>query len=59
MGKLSINVKIQDAEEVKQVIISAIKLVEQIDINDYEDKLGHSMNMNKAYIDLKEALANL
>ena len=52
---LNMNIKITEVDEFMQVAKCIIALTDQIEMNEYTDKLGHKLIMNIAYTELKEA----
>lgn len=56
---LSIHVNIGGTEGLKDLIGKLKDLIEQIEINDYKDGLGHELKMNKDYVDFKEFMEGI
>ncbi|WP_443660482.1 hypothetical protein [Clostridium algidicarnis] len=59
MGKdkgIAISANIKDTNEFKKLAKGIADLIHQIDLNDYEDSLGHQLKNNKAYLDLEELI---
>lgn len=56
LASLVVEVKTTEIEPVTKILKATSSLLQQIEINDYKDSLGHDIKNNKAYCELIKAI---
>lgn len=53
---MNMNIKVTQVDEVMDIIKCSIALTDQIEMSEFVDRHGHKIEMNDAYVKLKESI---